>query len=230
MPKKRRAKRLPSSSSEDSQDWETLEENRKNSQKNLENIQQQHGYLHNILCEEKTKQLNESEKSIREGTHPDYLKGVARLKQEMNEKIESAEKLRQIRLSSVRLTYEAEELAIQQNFQEQKRTMKDSMVSKIKEHIRELKASRDEDFDTRIRLHMARNPDLKKKKTKAERIQLASRSRTSLPIIIYRLKDTEVLEDLAVVKQALACKARSDKKKLKKKNATVVAEANVSKV
>jgi len=121
--------------------------------------------------------------------------------------VEVTANLRQFRLVNVQHKYEAEELAIRQNYESEKQLLYDSIKSDSEEKIRRLEEDRNNDFTSELWLETA----LKRKNKKSIDLFGDKKKKpvsVSGPYLVYMLNDVDIVEDWTAIKKALAAPKR----------------------
>lgn len=136
---------------------------------------------------------------VKAGKAPEYLQPLEDLQDQMRIRTEVAGVLRELRLKNIRCQYDAEQLAASQNFDMEKRAIKDNIRIDIEEKLRHLDEDRNaldhvetpvEHFGlTRDHLFL---PDRRRKPVSI-----------SGPYIIYMLRENEISEDHALIRKAI---------------------------
>lgn len=136
---------------------------------------------------------------VKAGKAPEYLQPLEDLQDQMRIRTEVAGILKELRLKNIRCQYDAEQLAVKQNFDSERRAIIDNIRFDIEEKLRHLDEDKNaleynetpvEHFGlTRDHLFL---PDRRRKP-----VSIAG------PYIIYMLREHEIMEDHAQIRKAI---------------------------
>lgn len=136
---------------------------------------------------------------VKAGKAPEYLQPLEDLQDQMRIRTEVAGILKELRLKNIRCQYDAEQLAVKQNFDSERRAIIDNIRFDIEEKLRHL----DEDKNA---LEYNETPVEHFGLTR-DHLFLPDRRRKPVsitgPYIIYMLREHEILEDHAQIRKAI---------------------------
>lgn len=150
------------------------------------------------LYRERITQIDTKLREVRVEKSDEYLAPLLRLKENMETKIKVADVLRRMRLDNIQIKFDAEYQAAEQNLQNEKNLLWDSIHNDLQEKIRRL-----EEDKNNVDIHA----DLWLSSTGRRRRGHNERRRAvpvAGPYIVYMLNDAEILEDWAVIKKSLS--------------------------
>lgn len=136
---------------------------------------------------------------VKAGKAPEYLQPLEDLQDQMRIRTEVAGILKELRLKNIRCQYDAEQLAVKQNYDSERRAIIDNIRFDIEEKLRHL----DEDKNA---LEYNETPTEHFGLTR-DHLFLPDRRRKPVsiagPYIIYMLREHEILEDHAQIRKAI---------------------------
>jgi breast cancer metastasis-suppressor 1-like protein len=136
---------------------------------------------------------------VKAGKAPEYLQPLEDLQDQMRIRTEVAGILKELRLKNIRCQYDAEQLAVKQNYDSERRAIIDNIRFDIEEKLRHL----DEDKNA---LEYNETPVEHFGLTR-DHLFLPDRRRKPVsitgPYIIYLLRDHEIMEDHAQIRKAI---------------------------
>lgn len=136
---------------------------------------------------------------VKAGKAPEYLQPLEDLQDQMRIRTEVAGILKDLRLKNIRCQYDAEQLAVRQNYDSEKRAIIDNIRCDIEEKLRHLDEDRNalESADAPVE-HFGYTRD---------HLFLPDRRRKPVsisgPYIIYMLREHEIMEDHAQIRKAI---------------------------
>lgn len=136
---------------------------------------------------------------VKAGKAPEYLQPLEDLQDQMRIRTEVAGILKELRLKNIRCQYDAEQLAVKQNFDSERRAIIDNIRFDIEEKLRHLDEDKNalEYNETSVE-HFGLTRD---------HLFLPDRRRKPVsitgPYIIYLLRDHEIMEDHAQIRKAI---------------------------
>lgn len=136
---------------------------------------------------------------VKAGKAPEYLQPLEDLQDQMRIRTEVAGILKELRLKNIRCQYDAEQIAVRQNFDSERRAIIDDIRFDIEEKLRHLDEDRNalEYNETPVE-HFGLTRD---------HLFLPDRRRKPVsitgPYIIYLLRDHEIMEDHAQIRKAI---------------------------
>ena len=162
----------------------------------LHELERQFKLIKGQLCKERIAELEKKKIEIREERAEEYTSNLAILKNNLKNKLEVTDVLKEFRILNINNKYLAEEQAARQNFESEKTLLWDKMSFKIKKEICKLEERLS---SIKLRKKLCKNTRKLKKKGRSKRKSAASVSR---PYIVYMLKDEEIVEDIAKMKKS----------------------------
>ncbi|CAH1730910.1 breast cancer metastasis-suppressor 1-like protein [Aphis gossypii] len=184
---------------------------------NLQNIGTDMYYLNTLLYSEKIREVEKKIVEVRLGTAKEYRIPLQKLQDKMKSRLEKASVLRQFKLANLKNKYEAEEQAIEQNFENNKEILYDTIKADLEEQIQQLEEARNEvDVDASLWLGFGRSLTRSGRgrgRRPYDHIQPKRKPVTvSGPCIVYNLMEDEILEDWTKIKKLLSSSKRKEKK------------------
>ncbi|KAK3597393.1 hypothetical protein CHS0354_040118 [Potamilus streckersoni] len=193
-------------------DEEECERRRNECLDDMMDLERQFVELKEHLHRERLNQIEMKLEEVKAGKAAEYLNPLADLQEHMKIRTQVAGIAREMRIKSVQLKCESEELASEQNMRSEKMILYDTLKQELEEKIRRLEEDRhniDISSDLWNETHL-----LKKNKKKSDPFNPDRRRKpvtVSGPYIVYMLKDAEIIEDWTAIKKAL--KQQSQKRK-----------------
>ncbi|XP_055382040.1 breast cancer metastasis-suppressor 1-like protein [Condylostylus longicornis] len=164
---------------------------------NLTNLERQFNILREQLYKERINQIEWQLSEVRGGRSQEYLLPLQQLDENLKNRIEVAEILKQYRLENINHKYLSEEQAARQHFDSEKQLAMDQIHEELMDKIRRLEEDRHNvdiswaDWGIDKRANKVRGPGRKKAVT------------VSGPYIVYMLHEEDILEDWTTIRKAL---------------------------
>jgi hypothetical protein len=187
---------------------------RKDVLKDMEKIEKEFADLKDKLYERKIKDLQEECKSIIEGTHEIFLKRVDELEQKRQEKIWLTNKWREYQLQNLEHIYNSELKQADDEFQYEKKHLRDQMANEVLEKQRKLEEEKNTMNLKEVNGETTRATKLRTLRRRgrsagppggSENLNASPygipRHRTAPPHINYTLSDDEIFSDLQLLRR-----------------------------
>ncbi|KAF2367096.1 Sds3-like [Trinorchestia longiramus] len=198
-------------------------------------LEKQFSVLREQLYRERLNQVEERLSSVRKGEAAEYLTPLNQLREAYTVRLEVADVMRKFRLKNIHNKYEAELLAANQNYENEKVLLMCSLWEDLEERIRRLQEDRQAvTFTSRLwaekNLRRSSRASHKASLSNSLRFSSLTASRSWIffvadggerkeskavvdgPYIVYRLRDEDILEDWTVIRRAVqASKQRKNK-------------------
>ncbi|XP_045124141.1 breast cancer metastasis-suppressor 1-like protein isoform X3 [Portunus trituberculatus] len=182
----------------------------------LTDLERQFSLLREQLYRERVTQVEAKLEEVRLGEAAEYLIPVEELQEGRRVRLEVAHVLRQFRLQNITNKYEAEKSASQQNFENEKVMLWDSIESELEDKIRRLEEDRN-NVDVTSQVWAEQNLHRKRRRHR----QQGSNSSTDRkrkkpttvagPYIVYMLREPDIVDDWTMIKKALTASKRKTK-------------------
>ncbi|XP_018026044.1 breast cancer metastasis-suppressor 1-like protein isoform X2 [Hyalella azteca] len=174
-------------------------------------LEKQFSILREQLYRERLSQVEERLNSVRKGEAAEYLTPLNQLKEAYTVRLQVADVMKKFRLKNIQNKYEAEIMAANQNYENEKVLLMCALWEDLEERIRHLQEDRHTvTFTSRlwVEKNLRRSPRASHKG--GERKE--SKAVVDGPYIVYRLRDEDILEDWTVIRRAVqASKQRKSK-------------------
>ncbi|XP_011303916.1 breast cancer metastasis-suppressor 1-like protein [Fopius arisanus] len=179
-------------------DEDECERRRNECMENLVDLERQFTLLKEQLYRERITQIDTKLREVRVEKSDEYLVPLQRLKENMETKTKVADVLRKMRLENIQIKFDAEERAAEQNLQNEKNLLWDSIHSDLQEKIRRLEEDKN-NVDIHADLWLSSTG--RRRRSHTERRRAVS---VAGPYIVYMLNDADILEDWALIKKSLS--------------------------
>lgn len=149
---------------------------------------------------------------MQKGDAPEYLKPLNQLRENYSVRLEVAEVMKQFKFQNIENQFDAELLASNQNYDNEKTILKDTLENELQERIRHLHEDRHTvSFTSSLwaEKNLRRSPRSSHKENSDRK---ENKVIVDGPYIVYRLKEEDILEDWTVIRRAIqASKQRKNK-------------------
>ncbi|KAK4307052.1 hypothetical protein Pmani_021158 [Petrolisthes manimaculis] len=181
----------------------------------LNDLERQFSLLREQLYRERVTQVEAKLEEVRVGVAPEYLIPLEELQDAMRVRLEVAYVLRQFRLQNINNKHEAELMASQQNFENEKVMLWDSIESELEDKIRRLEEDRN-NVDVTSQVWAEQNLHRKKRRHRQGSNSSTDRRRkkpttVAGPYIVYMLREPDIVDDWTTIKKALTASKRKNK-------------------
>ncbi|KAA0203958.1 hypothetical protein HAZT_HAZT003895 [Hyalella azteca] len=171
-------------------------------------LEKQFSILREQLYRERLSQVEERLNSVRKGEAAEYLTPLNQLKEAYTVRLQVADVMKKFRLKNIQNKYEAEIMAANQNYENEKVLLMCALWEDLEERIRHLQEDRHTvTFTSRlwVEKNLRRSPRASHKRKESKAV-------VDGPYIVYRLRDEDILEDWTVIRRAVqASKQRKSK-------------------
>lgn len=176
----------------------------------MSELEKQFVHIKEQLYEERNSQVELRLEEVKIGTAIEYIQPLEDLNQNMRNRLEVAEILRDLKLVNIKHIYEAEQQASHQNLESEKALLWDSIKCDLEEKIRRLEEDRNSvDITSDL---WNEQVNTRKNKRKTDSLYLGKRKKpvtVSGPYIVYMLHENDILEDWTTIRKALKASKQS---------------------
>lgn len=168
---------------------------------NLEKIEKEFSDLKEKFFRDQMESLKAECEAIKLGSHEKFLEKVKELEEKKSEKVWAAQQWREYQLANINNMFDAEKRQCEEEYKLEKRQLRDRMLHTIEDKIKKLEDEKNtmsliDGGDSRITRTLRR----RKEPAARESQQTGQKRKLNPPHISYTLKESEILEDLAVIR------------------------------
>ena len=192
------------SGSEDSSDMdvEECEKKREEFIEDLSELEGQFAVLREQLYRERLTQIETKLEEVAAGRALEYLQPLEELQENMRVQLEVGTILRKLRQDNIEIKYEADKVAANQNYMNEKNLAYETIKDDLEEKIRRLEEDKHNvDFSTDLWAQSAKRS--KKRKFEGDPDRRRKPVTVTGPFIVYMLQEADILEDWTAIKKAL---------------------------
>jgi len=192
------------SGSEDSSDMdvEECEKKREEFIEDLSELEGQFAVLREQLYRERLTQIETKLEEVAAGRALEYLQPLEELQENMRVQLEVGTILRKLRVDNIEIKYEADKVAANQNYMNEKNLAYETIKDDLEEKIRRLEEDKHNvDFSTDLWAQSAKRS--KKRKFEGDPDRRRKPVTVTGPFIVYMLQEADILEDWTAIKKAL---------------------------
>lgn len=196
--------------SEDSSDMDVEECEKKRFEfiEDLTELEGQFAILREQLYRERLTQIDSKLEEVKTGRAQEYLQPLEELQENMRVQLEVGHILRQLRQENIECKYDAEQLAGNQNYMEEKQITYDLIKADLEEKIRRLEEDKNNvDFSTGLWEQTAKRAR-KRKLDPGDPDRRRKPVTVSGPYIVYMLQEADILEDWTNIKKSLVAQKK----------------------
>lgn len=179
-----------------------LEKHRLECLDNLEKIEKEFSDLKEKFFRDQMEALKAECEAIKLGSHEKFLEKVKELEEKKSEKLWAAQQWREYQLNNINIIYDAEKRQSEEEYKIEKRQLRDRMVHAIEDKIKKLEDEKNtmnliDGGESRITRTLRRRG----KEPARDTPPAGVKRKLNPPHINYTLKESEILEDLALIQR-----------------------------
>ncbi|KAF8774829.1 Protein phosphatase 1 regulatory subunit 37 like protein [Argiope bruennichi] len=191
-------------------DEESCDKRRNECLQQMAELERQFVHMKEQLYEERSSQVELRLEEVKIGVALEYTQPLEELHQNLKNRLEVSDILKELRLVNIKHIHEAENQASKQNLESEKALLWDSIKCDLEDKIRRLEEDRNSvDITSDLWNEQVNH---KRNKRKADPHSLGKRKKpvtVSGPYIVYMLHENDILEDWTTIRKALKASKQS---------------------
>lgn len=191
-------------------DEESCDKRRTECLQQMAELERQFVHMKEQLYEERSSQVDSRLSEVKTGVALEYTQPLEELRQNLENRLEVSDILKELRLVNIRHIHEAENQASKQNLESEKALLWDSIKCDLEDKIRRLEEDRNSVDITSDLWNEQVNHKRNKRKTDPHSLGKRKKPVTVTgPYIVYMLQENDILEDWTTIRKALKASKQS---------------------
>lgn len=176
----------------------------------LTDLEKQFAILREQLYRERMTQIEAKLEEVKTGKAAEYLQPLEELQVNMKNRMEVGVILRDLRMQNLQCKFDAEELAAQQNFENEKHLLWDAIKTDLEEKIHMLEEDKNNIDLTSNLWEQSSRIGRRKKADPNDPDRRKKPVTVTGPYIVYMLRDADILEDWTQIRKSLTSRKKTD--------------------